>query len=284
MNPSSRNSFKLGSSMLEQTCSLVLAAHGSLAANNSNQPLFDLADAISKLDRFASVTPAFLNGRPEMTNVLEQLPPGNVVIVPVMTSEGYYLKKLPEKFQQNNNVDLFRCFMSRVIGVHESIPGRISNRIKSLLSQHELEISETTVVVIGHGTRRNQTSGQATHELTEKLGALHPGLKFETAFLDQDPEAAIVANQIQTRNTLVIPFLISRGPHSTDDVPAAFGLPGGPHVEFPISRKNQDGICICDSPVGMYPDMADVCIELASEALAGGSSFEVDFVVGGVSI
>lgn len=258
--------------MSPRPCSLVLAAHGSLAAHNSNQPLHDLAEAVANSPQFKSgnfqvVTPAFLNGQPELTSVLESLAAGDVVVVPVMTSEGYYLQKLPGKFRQNCNADEFRMFMTQVLGTHHSIPGRIGSRIFRLMDEYELAVSETTIVVIGHGTRRNKTSGQSTIELTETLAANFPGLKFETAFLDQDPTAIGVAKNIETRNILVVPFLISRGPHSTEDVPRAFGLPTGSDIQFPIVKQRENGICICDLPVGMYPDMADVCLELAQETM-----------------
>lgn len=268
--------------MSNRACSLVLAAHGSLAAENSNQPLHDLANSIansfvsrSENQKFDVVRPAFLNGQPALSNVLETLPPGDVVVVPVMTSQGYYLQKLPGKLRENTNCDEFRFFMTPVIGVHPSIPRRIGRRISRLLSEFELAVSETTIVVIGHGTRRNDTSGQSTIQLTEKLAAQLDGLKFETAFLDQEPTVAEVAANIKTRHTLVIPFLISRGPHSTEDVPQAFGLSSGPDVRFPIVRQNDNGICICDFPVGMYPDMAEVCLELAAEAVSDGNSIQL---------
>jgi sirohydrochlorin cobaltochelatase len=264
--------------------SLVLAAHGSLAAENSNQPLFDLAASIDRREKFAVVTPAFLNGQPEMANVLSLLPPGDVVIVPVMTSEGYYLNKIPGKFAENESTGLHQCFLSRVVGVHESIPDRISDRITQTVARHKLDPADTTVVVIGHGTRRNKTSGQSTLELTDELRTAHRSLKFETAFLDQDPTIVEIAEKISTTNTLIVPFLISRGPHSTEDVPQAFGLPSGPDVRFPIVQTSATGTCICDLPVGMYPEMADVCLELATEALATATPIEFVGLVGGLTI
>lgn len=263
--------------MSDRNCSLVLAAHGSLAAENSNQPLHDLASSIatalesrSANRTFDVVRPAFLNGQPAMTNVLQSLPPGDVVVVPVMTSQGYYLQKLPGKFGENSNAEQFRLLMTSAVGMHHSIPNRIQGRIARLLTEYELAGSETTVVVVGHGTGRNPTSGQSTIELTESLAMKFPDLKFETAFLDQDPTVKQIAAKIETPNTLVIPFLISRGPHSTEDVPRAFGLPSGPDVQFPLAKQQENGWCICDLPVGMYPDIAEVCLELADEAIASG--------------
>ena len=273
--------------------SLVLAAHGSMAAADSNQPLFDLADAITRLDvqqSFDVVTPAFLMGQPEMANVLDglpdgtKLPPGDVVVVPVMTSQGYYLKKLPGKFAENQHAGQYRLFMTPVIGVHDSIAPRIAKRITGIVEQHNLSSDQTTVVIIGHGTRRNKNSGTSTFELTQRLRELMPGqssgqapggLKFETGFLDQDPEAEAIAQKIESPNTIIIPFLISRGPHTTDDVPNAFGLPAGPDLQFPLTQTRDSGVCIYDSPLAMYDGMDELCLKLANDELAGGTPIDL---------
>jgi sirohydrochlorin cobaltochelatase len=261
--------------------SLVLIAHGSVAAKNSNQPLFDLADRISQSGRFDVVTPAFLNGQPAITNVLDGLPPGDVVLVPVMTSEGYYLSALPDKLLQNSCPERFRFFVTRVVGLHDDLAGLISQRISMFHHRYRSPESDTTVVVVGHGTRRNKNSALATLRMTNQLIRIHPNLKFESAFLDQEPTARDVATKIQTANTLVVPFLISRGPHSTIDVPEAFGLQSGLDVEFPIVKQSRDGVCVCDLPVGMYPEMAEICLQLAIEKRSAGSPMELAEIAGG---
>ena len=233
-------------------------------------------------------------GQPEMTNVLDglpdgtKLPVGDVVIVPVMTSQGYYLKKLPGKFAENQHADQYRLFMTAVIGVHDSIAQRIAGRIAGLIQQHQLPADETTIAVIGHGTRRNKNSGTSTLKLTDQLRKMMSGeatdlafpeslskLKFETAFLDQDPEAQEVAQNIESPNTIIIPFLISRGPHTTDDVPNAFGLAAGPDLQFPLVQQRANGLCVYDCPLAMYQGIDELCIELANQELASGTPLEL---------
>ena len=269
---------EIGSSTSSRTRSLILAAHGSITDNHTNRTIERLAHNVSNKiqlqypnGNFRHVTTAFLNGEPLMTNVLESLPPGDVVIVPVMTSNGYYLKKLPALFEQNDNFDQFRVHMTDVVGVHDSIPTLIANRIRRTLVKNQIAASDTTAVLIGHGTRRNPTSGDSTFALADKvqmeLASDTAELKFETCFLDQDPEIATIRDQITTRHTLIVPFLMGCGPHATTDIPSEFGLPTGPSVRFPLIKENGNGLCICDSPVGMYPDLANVCLEMAEAAI-----------------
>lgn len=264
-------------------CALVLGAHGSLAASDSNQPLYDLAEAISAKGHFAKVTPAFLNGDPLMTDFLAHLPTGevrDVVIVPAMTSVGYYLQSvIPKRIAENPNHADYRIFISPVVGMHEKIAMLVTARIDQTMAGDSMTADDTTVVLVGHGTRRNANSCKSTYALLEQLKQQRPDLKFDIAFLDQDPEADAVAQKIDTPHTVVIPFLISRGPHTTVDIPEAFGLDAGPQVQFP-NRKQWDDrsgnrICICDTPIGMYPEIADLCVELAMAELEHGTPIEL---------
>ena len=252
---------------MPQPISLILAAHGSEASPLSNQPLHDLADALRATGLFDHVTPAFLLGQPLMTEVLESLPSGEAIVIPVMTSDGYYLKKLPEKFAENANFDQFSLSIGPVVGLHPAIAQTISGRLSEHLQQHQLTADDTTVVVVGHGTRRNTTSGATTFALADSLRNDHPGFEIKAAFLDQDPEIGLVADSIETPNIVVLPFLVSLGPHMTEDTPAAFGLPTGHDIQFPLIGKrtvgDQTGICLCDSPLAAHEQLPAVIAEMA---------------------
>ena len=139
----------------------------------------------------------------------------------------------------------------------------------------QLQSDVTTIVLIGHGTSRHPDSGASTNHLAAQIREQVPDLSIEVAFLDQQPTISELTKKIQTPQRLVVPFLISRGPHATVDVPGAFGLPTGPDIEFPIVDNSNDRITICDLPVGMYSEISDVCLELATDQLMGGAPVEL---------
>ncbi len=245
--------------------SLILAAHGSLAHATSNQPLFDLADRISKRYPFPRVTPAFLNGEPNATNVLANVPEGPVVVVPVMTSHGYYLQNvLPAKLAENPEFDQYAIRVTPALGLHPRVGPLVVSRISRVFADYALSTGDTAIVLVGHGTKRNPRSAESTYALASEIRRLLANLDLHVAFLDQDPNLESLAPNLNATNVLIIPFLISRGPHTTVDVPGAFGLPTGPEIEFPLVQQNPEGRVICDLPVGMYPEMAELCIELAT--------------------
>jgi len=251
---------------------LILGAHGSEAAADSNAPVVELANQIASRGIFASVTPAFLMGPPNMSNVLEQVSTKKVVVVPLMTSAGYYLNSvIPKRLAENADSKSTDWHISPVAGMHPQIAELMVDRINLRLNENEIAEPETTIVLIGHGTRRNKNSAKSTFALFEKLKLAFPNARNRVAFLDQDPEAPLVGASILEGHTIVVPFLVSRGPHTTVDVPEAFGLPSGPEVQFPIVSESPTrfGIrkTIVEQPLAYYNEMADICVELATEAI-----------------
>lgn len=252
-------------------CSVVLAAHGSTATGKSNQPLFELAGQILDSGIFSWVTPAFLMGDPQLDSVFAELPPGDVVIIPVMTSDGYYLRQvIPGKIAANSGLDSFRIFMATPLGMHPDLAPLVVERIETLFELLGLQSENTAVMIIGHGTRRNPESARSTEQLTAQVRDSLPECEILTAYIDQDPTIEFVIGQTSKLNLLAIPFLISRGPHTTVDVPQALGLPSGPEIEFPLVDLVGQGLIICDLPVGLYPEIAELCIGLAADQLMLG--------------
>jgi len=252
-------------------CSVILAAHGSTASPQANEPLFELAEQIFDSGIFSKVTPAFLMGEPQASSVFSGLPPGDVVILPVMTSDGYYLQQvIPGKIAENVGLDSFRIFMAPPLGMHPDLAGLVVDRIQDLSSLLGLNPQNTAIIIIGHGTRRNPDSSRSTERLVGQVRELLADHEIHSAYLDQDPSIEFAIGQTSKANLLAVPFLVARGPHTTVDVPAALGLPTGPDIEFPLVDWVGQGLMICDLPVGMYPEVAELCIGLAADQLMTG--------------
>ncbi len=239
------------------------------------------------------MTPAFLYGAPQISNVLDQLPPGgDVIVVPVMTSEGYYSQKVfPQKLAENKSLEQHRVFIASALGMHPRVPQLVAERIRKTLDLLPIAARDLTVVFVGHGTTRHPNSGRATMDLAAATqNRLSPDAEqrpaIRVAFLDQPPTAANAAERVKTPNTMVIPYLVSRGPHTTVDVPEAFRLPSGPSIKYPLIETFQDESTgedcfrICDTPVGMYASMSELVLELATDQMMSGTPVDLSgFVV-----
>lgn len=247
---------------------IVLVAHGSTETANAtiHQLATDIASAVSA----DCVTAAFLNGTPRITEVLEGLDPGRVTVVPIMTSNGYYLGKLPKLLRENRNYDLLDITITPVVGTHQDMSVAMSRRLDAWLQRQQLDPAQTTVVVIGHGTARNANSCQTTLDLVEHLQALNQweNLEFQPAFLDQQPALKHVVAEVTRPHVIALPFLISPGPHLVEDVTAALGLEEG---RFPligqrssVDKANRTGVCLCDCALVEYPEMRSVVLDLVA--------------------
>ena len=251
-------------------CSLVLAAHGSQKSPSANATYEMAAAWIRSQGQFEVVTPAYLNGQPEISKVLNNLPAGEVVVVPMMTSEGYYSQTVfPRELSNNTRIGEFDIRVTRALGLHRNLAVIVAGRIEDLLLQNQLNGTETTIVVVGHGTTRHPNSGEATENLSRKIGRelsrRHIFSEVTVGFIDQSPNVNEVARTVVTRNLIVIPFLFGLGPHATEDVPEAFGFESDPNPQFPLKRRRDHGVTLVDFPVGLYPEIPSLCLQLATE-------------------
>lgn len=249
---------------------LILAAHGSSKDQRINQPMFRLAQQIELQSDFSTVTAAFLDGQPDIRTVIHEIDEVDVVVIPFMASAGYYTDVVfPTAMVCLGKSVRFTA----PIGLHPVVPDLVSTRIRSITS-HFPESIGATIIVIGHGTRRNKNSCRSTIDLVQHLRNSFEDRQIEFAFIDQNPSVELVASRHPDGNLLIIPFLMGLGPHLTLDIPTAFGLKAiesavfqsdfrFPHLESRTSPNGQSAMVLFDAPVGIYEQWVDICIELA---------------------
>jgi sirohydrochlorin cobaltochelatase len=84
------------------TTALILAAHGSRHEPSVNDQVRTLAGVVAARGSFDEVAVAFHQGRPPFDSVLDELTAQEIVVVPLMTSEGYYSDVvLPRELAKN---------------------------------------------------------------------------------------------------------------------------------------------------------------------------------------
>lgn len=234
--------------------------------------MFELADDIAAELNDAFVSPAFLDGTPDIRTIADELVHQRILVVPFMASEGYYTNVVfPQALSRKDKT----LVITEAIGADPRIAQLVGKRISELADQRSFDFSDTTIVVVGHGTRKNKNSCRTTIELVKRLRISSPGMKIEFAFIDQNPSLDHVVQKLATRNVLVVPFLMGMGPHTTEDVPNAFGIAGfsnwlRTNACFPFIQARCDGLACpnptvnsvsYDMPVGVYPELKQLCIE-----------------------
>ena len=238
---------------------LILAAHGSRGDPGINVRIQNYAARLALRTSFDEVSAAFHQGVPPFDTVLDDLQATEIVVVPMMTSRGYYSDViLPTELAKNRRHPQVHLRRTDPLGTHPDIPMLVNRRIRTLAREHDLELGRTSVAVVGHGTTRHQTSRIATLELANDLRKLGVFAEVLPAFLDEHPLVESIVDQARYPTIVLVPFLIADGVHATRDIPRRIGLDVSGKETLPICGAVHDRTIFCDLAVGSYPEIPDL--------------------------
>jgi len=235
---------------------------------STNEQLGGLARRIAERNLFDEVTAAFHHGRPTFATVLDTLTADEVIVVPVMTSAGYYSEVvLRRELARNRRFHEVRTRRTVPIGTHPQIVDLVSNRLERLAQEYDLDPERTTVAVVGHGTASHADSRRATEALAESLTRRRNWGQILAAFLDEEPVVETILQRANEASVVVIPFLISGGPHATVDIPMRLGLPctGAPVPPFLVFIDSR--WVVVDRAIGMDPRIEDLIVDIAMRSI-----------------
>jgi sirohydrochlorin cobaltochelatase len=270
---------------------LVVLGHGTTQNENSAAPVFQHAAELRRRKIFAEVREAFWKQEPQIKKVLAEISAPRIFIAPLFISEGWFAteiipKELGFNFQDNlklktQNSELFYC---RPVGSHDSMTKVILSRADEVVKQFPFprapKNSETTLFIAGHGTDKNENSRRAIERQVELIQAMKIYAAVRAIFLEESPRIDECYSLAQTKNMIVVPFFISDGLHTQEDIPVLLGeakrtvgqrLAAGQPAWRNPTEKN--GRLVWYSPaVGTEPHMADVILERVKEAVAADVS------------
>lgn len=250
---------------------IVLAAHGSTAHDYCNRPLFETSELLQKSTGLEEVTPAFLDGEPNVRTVLKSLKANNVLVIPFMASDGYYSKVV---FRREMEPGDKQVAFANAIGSHPNVAQVVAERLARLIKQFCGPIADATkedlaLLFVGHGTRKNKNSCVSMINLVKRLRPQFSQVDILFAFIDQNPAAELIASRLMARQVIVVPFMMGMGPHVIEDVPSALGLTpdnswseaaGRQPLVKQASPNGKDQIeIIYDLPFGIWPELQQLC-------------------------
>jgi sirohydrochlorin cobaltochelatase len=201
---------------------LVLAAHGSTEPA-VNEGIARLARRAGRRLGFDEAIAAFHRGDPTFSRALDTLCASDVVVVPLLQSEGYYCQRvLPDELAKNHRYGDVRLHQTRAVGVHSALDEVIERRVNELRAAHRLE--DPAVALVGHGTTRHRGSREAAEASAAEL-ARRTGLFTRAFFLDEDPRVDTIPELAPGRDLIILPLLIGAGRHATRDLALRSGRP-----------------------------------------------------------
>jgi sirohydrochlorin cobaltochelatase len=271
---------------------LVLVGHGSTLNAESAAPTYQHADELRRRKLFAQVIECFWKLEPSIAGVLRGVFAPRVFVVPLFISEGYFTeeviprelglckpgKKDFARVQRRGVQTLHYC---GPVGTHESMTGVLLARAREVVEQHPFprapKPAETTLFIAGHGTGNNENSRKAIERQVELIRAMNTFAAVHPVFMDEEPRIGDCYRLAQTRNIVMVPFFISDGLHSYEDIPVMLGEPasavqerlqsGQPTWRNPTERQGKR--VWYAASIGSEPGIADVILDRVREAAAG---------------
>jgi len=253
------------------TSALLIAGHGSTVNPDSSAPTLMHAAEIRRRGIFAEVACCFWKEEPSLRDALlffRDPAISDVYVVPNFISEGYFTRTvIPRELEltgpETNRPSGQIWKYCQPVGNHQ--------RMTELLLQRAHEVApeipevETSLLIVGHGTSLNDNSAVAAKHQAGIIRALHRYGAVLNVYMEEPPLVSDWLTLTQTRNVVVVPFFISDGLHSYEDIPAMLGIDsktangaaGNPH-EF------HGRSLFYSNAIGTDSKFADVIIEQAA--------------------
>ena len=269
---------------------LVLVGHGSTLNADSAAPTYQHADELRRREIFGQVVECFWKLEPSIAGVLRGVFAPRVFIVPLFISDGYFTeeviprelgfcKKGESKFERVQTRGVQTLRYCGPVGTHESMTGVLLARARDVVEEHPFPRrplpGKTALFIAGHGTGRNENSRKAIERQVELIRGLKRYAEVHPAFMEEDPRIGDCYRLAQSKNIVMVPFFISDGLHSFEDIPVMLGEP-----EATVRERLSQGLPTWRNPterngkrvwysasVGHEPLMADVILERVRQAI-----------------
>jgi sirohydrochlorin cobaltochelatase len=228
---------------LRTDAALLIVAHGSTVNPDSSAPTLAHAAEIRRQKIFADVESAFWKEEPSLRDAIFLFDPESireVCVVPNFISEGYFTQTVVPR-----ELDLNGPITKRPNGQIWKYSEPVGNhpRMTELLLRRAREIAprvpevETSLLIVAHGTDLNENSAVAAKREAEKIRALGKYATVLNVYMEEPPLVSDWRRLTKTRNVVVVPFFISDGLHSYEDIPCLLGIVVASPKGFGVERE-----------------------------------------------
>jgi sirohydrochlorin cobaltochelatase len=278
---------------------LVVLGHGTTQNDDSAAPVFQHAAELRRRKIFAEVREAFWKQEPQIKKVLPEISASRVFIVPLFISEGYFSDEvIPRElgFSEHSTLNPVKgrgphgalrpqhstIFYCQPVGSHDSMTRVLLARANEIVETFPFprapKPKDITLFIAGHGTEKNANSRKAIERQVELIRAMNLYAGVHVIFMEESPGIADCYKLARTKNLVVVPFFISDGLHTQEDIPVMLGeaqrtvrrrlATGQPTWRNPTEKN---GKLVWYSPaIGSEPHIADVILERVKEANCSG--------------
>jgi sirohydrochlorin cobaltochelatase len=209
---------------------LLIVAHGSTVNPDSSVPTLAHTAEIRRRKVFADVACAFWKEEPSLRDAIFLFDPESVrevYVVPNFISEGYFTQTvipreldLSGRMTKRTNGQVWKY--CEPVGNHPMMTELLLRRAHEVAPS--VDPGETSLLIVAHGTDLNENSAVAAKREAEKIRALRKYAAVLNVYMEEPPLVSDWRKLTKTSNVIVVPFFISDGLHSYEDIPRLLGI------------------------------------------------------------
>jgi len=248
---------------------------------DSSAPTLAHAAEIRRRKIFAEIGCAFWKEEPSLRDVIFLFDPETVrevCVVPNFISEGYFTQTvIPRELELDGPITKRSSGQTwkycEPVGNHPAMTELLLKRAFAIAPG--VDPAETGLLIVAHGTDLNENSAVAAKREAEKIRRLGKFAAVLNVYMEEPPLVSEWRTLTKTANVVVVPFFISDGLHSYEDIPQLIGIASrrstttSHAVRGEIFRRNPyriNGRSLFYAPsIGTDPGFADIIIEQAAK-------------------
>jgi sirohydrochlorin cobaltochelatase len=234
--------------------------------------------ALRRRGVFAEVAGCFWKEEPSLRDALlffQDPAIEEVYVVPNFISEGYFTQtviprelELTGRVTRRENGQVWKY--CEPVGNHPAMTKLLLQRAREVA--HGVREEEISLLIVGHGTSLNDNSAVTAKREVEKIRRESRYAAVLNVYMEEAPLVADWTKFTNTPHVVVVPFFISDGLHSYEDIPVLLGIdsmvnnsPNEHRGAGDIFRSNpyhlQGRSVYYASSIGTDPRLADVIVE-----------------------
>jgi len=258
--------------MPKRHAALLLLGHGSTLNADSSAPTYQHAEELRRHDEFAEVQVAFWKEEPNFRQALRQTSQARVYVVPNFISSGYFTEQvIPRELGLAGpitTIDGQEICYCKPVGLSATMTGVLLQRAEQVVaaSAETCDPKQTCVFICGHGTSFNDNSTKIIHEQAGIIRAQGHYGDCQAVLMEQEPFVKDWRTLTSCRDVIVVPFFISDGLHSYEDIPVLLGLTHNIREKgFTNPHRENDRRLWYATAIGTEPSVAQVILDAVAE-------------------
>jgi sirohydrochlorin cobaltochelatase len=247
---------------------------------DSSAPTLVHAAEIRRRKIFADVECAFWKEEPSLRDAIFLFDPESireVCVVPNFISEGYFTQtvvprelELNGRITERSNGQVWKY--CEPVGNHSMMTDLLLRRARGIAP--DIPESDTTLLIVAHGTDLNENSAVAAKREAEKIRALGKYAAVLNVYMEEQPLVSDWRKLAKTGHVVVVPFFISDGLHSYEDIPRLLGI--APRHSERSGAKSRNPVALPQASITGSLDFARDDIQANRGEIFRSNPYKVD--------